>query len=262
MKSGPQITVLLFLCILGVISLTTCAAIHELPLLPSGERVEVPGDGVKLGGYLFRPSDPKKQTPAIILLHGWGLNAGTLVPSAEILIKEGYVALALSMRGWPGSGGIDDCALKQPDDTIKALEWLASQPGVDGDRMGLLGFSQGGQVALLTGARTTRLKAIVAYYPVTDVDRWKSTTAHPTIPYYITSVCEPGGSKWRSPLFFADKINAPVLLIHGDGDTRVPTEQSILMKGALEKAGKKVELRLVRGASHIFTQEQRSEARP
>src|SRR5262249_51127017 len=141
--------------------------------------VQLPGAGVTLGGVLVRPtaSGPR---PAIIVLHGFqpaGTNGASLVePLAAEFASLGYVGLALSMRGWPPSGGVDDCGLRQPDDIAAALAWLAAQPGVDPDRLAVFGYSQGGQVALLAGTRSPRLHAIVAYYPVTDIERWKATT--------------------------------------------------------------------------------------
>jgi dipeptidyl aminopeptidase/acylaminoacyl peptidase len=226
--------------------------------------VTLPGSGITLAGILFRPAAAENPLPAVIVLHGWAERGVPGAPrvegTARMLAGEGYVALALSMRGWPKSEGRDDCGFDQPDDVAKAAEWVASLPGVDPERVGLLGFSQGGQVALLAGARTRRIKAVVAYYPVTDVDRWKTTTSHPTIPDYVRWVCEPGGSTFRSPVHAAGKISAPVLLIHGDRDTRVPTEQSVRMKEALQKAGKSVELELIPGASHQFTSEEYARA--
>ena len=59
-----------------------------------------------------------------------------------------------------------------------------------------------------------------------------------------------GGPRHRSPVFVAGKINVPVLLIHGDRDERVPTEQSLLMESVLREAGKRVELLLVPGMAH------------
>ena len=125
-----------------------------------------------------------------------------------------------------------------------------------------VGFSQGGQVALLAGARGARLRAIVSYYPVTDVALWKTTTANPDIPGYITSVCEPGGTATRSPRLNAGAISVPVLLVHGDMDTRVPTEQSVLMQAALDAAGRSAALFLVPGAQHGFTAAEEAVARP
>src|SRR5262249_53561096 len=222
--------------------------------------VQLPGAGVTLGGVLVRPTAPPGPRPAIIVLHGFqpaGTNGASLVERlAAEFASLGYVGLALSMRGWPPSGGVDDCGLRQPDDIAAALGWLAAQPGVDPDRLAVFGYSQGGQVALLTGTRTPRVRAIVAYYPVTDIERWKTTTTFPNIPPYIMSVCEPGGADLRSPVAQASRITAPVLLVHGDADTRVPTEQSLLMRDALQQAGGRVQLVLVPGAVHGFTVDQ------
>jgi dipeptidyl aminopeptidase/acylaminoacyl peptidase len=218
--------------------------------------VQLPGAGVTLGGILVRPVESGPR-PAIIVLHGFqqaGTNGASLVePLAAEFASLGYVGLALSMRGWPPSGGVDDCGLRQPDDIASALEWLAAQPGVDAARLAVIGYSQGGQVALLTATRTPRARAIVAYYPVTDVERWKTTTSFSNIPPYITSVCEPGGADLRSPVAQAARITAPVLLVHGDADTRVPTEQSLLLRDAMQRAGGAVQLVLVPGAAHGFS---------
>jgi len=218
-----------------------------------------------LGGILYRPTatDPRA---AIIVLHGWlspGTNgAATVEARARRYADDGYIALALAMRGWPPSGGTDDCGLRQPDDVVRAIEWMRTLPGVAAERVGLVGFSQGGQVALLAAARESRVRAVVAFFPVTDVARWKMTTANTDIPGYITAVCEPGGAAVRSPATRAADIAAPVLLIHGDADTRVPTEQSVLMRDALMAAGRRVELFLVPGAAHGFTAAEEAVARP
>jgi dipeptidyl aminopeptidase/acylaminoacyl peptidase len=234
---------------------STTIAAQSVTSQPSHVKVKLPGAGIQLGGILVRPSVSGPR-PAVILLHGFqpaGTNGASLLePTATRFAALGYVALALSMRGWPPSGGTDDCGLRQPDDIAAALDWLAGQPGVDPERLAVLGFSQGAQVALLTGARSTRLRAIVAAYPVTDVERWKQTTTFPGIPRYITAVCEPGGAARRSPVGQAARISAPVLLIHGDADARVPTEQSLLMRDALQRAGREVQLVLVPGAGHGF----------
>jgi dipeptidyl aminopeptidase/acylaminoacyl peptidase len=234
---------------------STANTAQSVPSQPSHVKVKVAGAGIELGGILVRPSISGPR-PAIILLHGFqpaGTNGALLLePTATRFAALGYVVLALSMRGWPPSGGADDCGLRQPDDIAAALEWLAGQPGVDPERLAVVGFSQGAQVALLTGARSTRLRAIVAAYPVTDVERWKQTTTFPGIPRYVTAVCEPGGVARRSPVGQAALISAPVLLIHGDADTRVPTEQSLLMRAALQRAGREVQLALVPGAGHGF----------
>jgi dipeptidyl aminopeptidase/acylaminoacyl peptidase len=235
------------------------------PTQPGRYDVLLPGAGVDIAGILYRPDEPAPR-PAVLVIHGYlppgTVGAATIEQPAQVLASLGYVALAISMRGWPYSTGSDDCGLQQPDDTADAVEWLARLPGVDPNRIGVLGFSQGGQVALLTGTRSARVRSIVAYYPVTDVERWKVTTAFPGIPEYITAVCEPGGADRRSPALQADRISAEVLLVHGDRDTRVPTEQSLLMQSALERVGRQCTLFLVPGAQHGFTNAEEALARP
>lgn len=202
----------------------------------------------------------------MIVLHGWqpaGTNGAALLETrARRYADDGYVALALALRGWPPSSGADDCGLRQPDDVAAAAEWLRTLPAVLADRIAIVGFSQGGQVAVLAAARDQRFRAVVAYYPVTDVALWKTTTANADIPGYVTAVCEPGGVEPRSPVLRAGDIASPVLLIHGDADTRVPTTQSLAMQAALSAAGRVNEMLLVPGARHGFTAAEEDVARP
>ncbi len=240
-------------------TVTDIASLHH----PGRYDVTLPGAGVTLGGILFRPPATEGRAPAIIVLHGHAASGVPALPRVEgmarRLSEQGYVTLALSMRGWLPSGGRDDCGLEQPDDIAKAVDWLTSLPGVNSERIGVLGFSQGGQVALLAAARSSRIKAVIAYYPATDIERLRDTTSNARIrDYYIPQVC--GLGNWRSPVHAADKISAAVLLIHGDRDTRVPTEQSLIMQEALRKANRSVELQLIAGAAHGFTHSQSEQA--
>jgi len=229
---------------------------------PGRHEVRLPGASVTLGGILFRPTTAKLAA-ATIVLHGWAPEGVPGAPRVEgwarRLSEQGYVALALSMRGWPPSGGSDDCGEQQPDDVAKAVDWLATLPGVDADSIGVLGFSLGGQVALLAGSRSPRIKAIVAYFPITDIQRWRDTTTNRDIrDFYVPQVCAAGRS--NSPVNSAGEIRAPVLLIHGDRDTLVPTEQSLKMRQALQKANRYVELLVIGGGGHGFTDEQSEQA--
>ena len=158
------------------------------------------------------------------------------------------------MRGWPDTGGKDDCGGTQPFDVVRAVQWISRQPGVDPNRIGLMGFSQGGQVALLAAGLTPKVKAVVAFFPVADLERWAQTTQTPGIKdAYVPEVCAKGlGLKAKSPIHAACAINAPTLLIHGDRDTRVPMDQSLQMAKAMLDCGKKVQLQLVKGGEHTL----------
>jgi len=91
---------------------------------------------------------------------------------------------------------------------------------------------------------------------------WNSTadtTSNTGIRYfYVPLVCGTGNQ--NSPVHVADQIHAPVLLIHGDRDTEVPTEQSLKMQEALRKTDGHVELLVIAGGDHGFKGEQAKQA--
>jgi dipeptidyl aminopeptidase/acylaminoacyl peptidase len=223
---------------------------HYMLAGADSREVKVPGaDGLLLPATLYQPrgcSTERKQ--GIVLLHGWldeGAKDAGLASYAEFLGEQGYVVLVPLMRGW--GGGQNDCGLSQPADTARAIEWLASQPGVDPDRIGVVGFSFGGQVALLTGALSQQVKAIVSYYGPTDLVKLKEYQGRPW-----AASCEPDLKK-RSPASVAGQIKAPVLLIQGDADTTVPPEQAEEMENALWSSGDSIQLYLESGVGHNDT---------
>lgn len=223
--------------------------------------VRLPGEGLPQAGWLTSPADRSKDPlPAVILLHGWlpegSRGADTMQDVAGDLAKRGFVVLNLSLRGWPDTGGEDDCALRQPRDVARAAEWLAARPRVDGARIAVMGLSQGGQVALLAGAASPRIGAVVALAPPTHLARWAATSNEPGVPAYVGESCGRESAAWtlRNPVDQASRIRAPVLLVHGREDNRVPPEQSRLMAEALRRTGGTVDIHWVAGADHDLDQ--------
>jgi dipeptidyl aminopeptidase/acylaminoacyl peptidase len=210
-------------------------------------RASVGGAGVDIEALLFAPARP---VAAVVLVHGWGGSAQAMAEPANRLAELGYLAVAVSLRGWGGSGGDDDGGLAQPDDVAAVVAWLASgSPQLSG-RIGVLGISQGGQVALLSAARSSLVAAVAAWAPVTDVASWRATTQYPGIPEYIDRVCDDGDLQGRSPLSFAADIRVPVLLVHGGADTRVPTDQSRRLDEAIRRSGGRCHLEVLDGVGH------------
>ena len=126
------------------------------------------------------------------------------------------------------------------------IEWLASQPGVDPDRIGVMGASFGGQVALLTGALAPRVKGIISYAGPTD---YVSLNAQSSWYDWDPKECR-ADRESVSPVTVASRIKAPVLLIQGDADTTVPAEQAEEMEQALWKSGGSVQLHLLSDVDH------------
>ena len=110
---------------------------ERLPEIAGAASVTIQGaGGVTLAGYLLKPSRRASDFPGVLILHGSGTNAEDLIDTARSLADRGYVSLALTMRGFRGSTGEDDCGAQQADDAVQALNWLAKQPGVDASRLG------------------------------------------------------------------------------------------------------------------------------
>ncbi|HYD07060.1 MAG TPA: alpha/beta fold hydrolase [Reyranella sp.] len=232
---------------------------EDLPDLGDAESVKVPGHGVTLGGYFFKPQAGKPPYPAVILLHGFAQNASHLAALARLTAANGYVALALSLRGWLGSEGESDQGLRQPLDVLAAIDWLAKRPLVDRDRIALVGNSMGGQVALLTAAHRPPIRAVAAFQPPIDLAAWRE--ANPFVRDYLDDLCGSEGLPVRSPIFRVAQIDVPVLLIHGDKDENVSVEQTEAMAASLKSHGKEVETSIMPGATHYFTEQQNAEAR-
>jgi len=127
----------------------------------------------KLLGYLAKP-DGAGPFPAVVVLHGCSGFTSRYSVMADRLKSWGYVALAIDSLGPRGrgkacvSGGRGD----QPLDAYAGLDFLAAQPFVDADRIGLLGYPMGGGSALMAAERglieqlfPKKFRAVVAYYP-------------------------------------------------------------------------------------------------
>ena len=221
------------------------------------ERVKIAAGDLPLFGLRYRAPVITTPAPAVVVLHGWlpagSVGAGVVSGLAFRFQQAGYTAVALSLRGWPETGGEDDCGEQQAADVVHAARWLARQPGIDATRVAMVGHSQGGQVALLAASAGAPVSAVVAYAPPTDLARWATMSDVPGIVEYVATTCSKGGGlEVRSPLAVADQLRMPVLLVHGLDDTRVPPEHSLQLRDAIYDTGGVARLHLVAGAGHAM----------
>jgi uncharacterized protein len=115
---------------------------------PGGKEVLIKSDELNIFGVLYDESKTEiEKKPALIFLHGWApqnVRAGERgTYTAKKFSKSGYITLAVTMRGWPDTGGYDLCGWKQPQDISTVVEWLKKQPNIDPNRIGIVGHSQG-----------------------------------------------------------------------------------------------------------------------
>ncbi len=163
---------------------------------------EPDGAEVSLDVDIYRPdvSDP---APAVILGHGFGGSKDDLVNQAETLADDGYVVVAYSARGFGESGG--NVHLNDPNfeiaDAQGLIDLLAEEPdvlqdGEDDPRVGVVGGSYGGAMALMTAGADDRVDSVIAQITWNDL-------ADAFYPQAAQEVDEPGPFKklWASTFF-------------------------------------------------------------
>ncbi len=119
------------------------------------------GDGVDLIGWYL----PTQNGAAVILLHGYGGNRLEMLNRAELLARHGYGVLLYDERGSGESGGTRTFGWLDAQDVSLALDYLQNKAEIDPQRIGVLGFSIGGQIALRAASQIDRISAIVAEEP-------------------------------------------------------------------------------------------------
>lgn len=217
-------------------------------------------DGLDLEGMLLVPPGVSRP-PVVAWLHGGPAEHLERTFSAvfQLLVAEGWAVFVPNFRG---STGRDDAFLQalvgkvgdaEITDVLSGLDALSDR--VDRDRVGLVGWSFGGAVALCAAAEDARVRAVVAGAPVAD---WVTVFGSRTWPS-LTRAWFPA-PPWDDPDAYdrasavrrLGRMDAPTLLLHGEGDDRVPVSHSRLVYRILQARGVPTDLRLFPGEGHVF----------
>ena len=232
---------------------------EDLPDLPDAELVKVPGHGVTLGGYFFKPQAGKPPYPAVILLHGFAGHAYQLAALARLTAANGYAVLALSLRGWLGSEGENDQGLRQPLDVLAAIDWLAKRPLVDRERIGAgrrLDGRPGGAARRRAPAADPRRRLLFRADRPRALARGQSLRAR--LSRRSVRARGPAGALADLPRGADRRAGAADPRRQ---DENVSVQQTIAMAESLKSHGKDVETFIVPGATHYFTEQQNADAR-
>jgi len=134
----------------------------------SEEKIAIPSAGLKLSGAVSVPPqvNPDERRAAFLVLHGFGSNKDSqnVLRPCKVLNDLGYVTLRFDMRGCGESEGEHGrvICLEQVEDTQSALTFLARHRNVAPDRIGIIGTSFGGAVAVYTGGVDQRVAAVIS----------------------------------------------------------------------------------------------------
>jgi dipeptidyl aminopeptidase/acylaminoacyl peptidase len=216
-------------------------------------------DGVPLKGLLYKPEDfdPHKKYPLIAYfyeqlsngLHNYVPPAGRNVINPTHYVSNGYLIFEPDIHyetGYPGPSAMKSI--------VPGVEMLLARGYVDPKGLGLQGQSWGGYQTAFLITQTHLFSAAMAGAPVANMTsayggiRWGSGLARAF--QYEKTQSRIGGSIWQyptrfienSPLFWADKITTPLLMMANDADDAVPWYQGIEMFVALRRLGKELYL--------------------
>ncbi len=211
--------------------------------------------GATLAGRFF----PGRSRATIVLSHGYGDNQDQMLPWADFLNRAGFSVFTYDMRDRGASTGADVTlgALEQRD-LVAVVDYLASRPDVDPDRIGALGVSLGGSTTLLAAARDPRIKAVVDDCGFSDAPNVIETAFEhfihlPSFPFapvtvWIAELRAGISVSDVRPMDVVDEISPrPLLIIHGTADTVVPPDNS---ERIFAHAKEPKALWLVPGAGH------------
>lgn len=227
-------------------------------------------DGVEIPGVLFKPvaASPVSKAPALVWVHGGPGGQSRVGYSALIqyLVNHGYVVYAINNRGSSGYGKtfyeMDDRRHGEADlgDCVASKKMLAATGIVDPDRIAIAGGSYGGYMVL--AALTLQPDEFATGIDVFGISNWPRTLE--SIPPYWESFREalykemgdPAEDRERltriSPLFNADKITRPFMVLQGANDPRVLKIESDEIVEAARANGIEVEYLLFEDEGHGF----------
>ncbi len=237
----------------------------------AGESVRIPSfDGKPIPAYVYRP-EGAGPFPAVFEIHGGPTYQYRREFSAwrQYLVSKGFVVVVPNVRGSTGYGKtwtrLDNRDLGGGPlrDVIACKQWAIAHAGVDPARTAILGGSYGGYMTLAAATFTpTEFAAHVDIFGVSDLKSLVESfppywTAGATYIYRkFGNPTDPADAEYqrsRSPLYFVDRVQRPLLVVQGTNDVRVKKDQSDRMVDALRARGIPVEYLVIEGEGHGFS---------
>jgi dipeptidyl aminopeptidase/acylaminoacyl peptidase len=231
-------------------------------------------DGLELHGYVTRPAG-EGPFPLVVLPHGgphgirdiWGFDW-----EVQLLANRGFAVLQVNYRGSGGYGmdfgvaGYREWGARMQDDITDATRWAIEEKIAAPDRICIFGASYGGFAALMGAVREPKLyRCAIGYAGIYDLELMLTSADIPRSRSgraYLDKALggDPAELRSRSPVHNAQRIESPVLLIHGKEDWRADFAQAKRMKEALESNHKPFEwMALSREGHGVYDEETRRE---
>jgi dipeptidyl aminopeptidase/acylaminoacyl peptidase len=226
-------------------------------------------DGAEIEGVLHKPAgfDAGRRYPLLVVIHGGptGVSRPTPYGSASFYpidawLAKGALVLEPNYRGSAGYGeafrslNVRNLGIGDAWDVLSGIDHLVAQGLVDKDRVGAMGWSQGGYIsAFLATRHADRFKALSVGAGISNwVTYYVNTDIHPFTRQYLKA------TPWDDPKIYADtspmtyikQARTPTLIQHGDRDQRVPIPNAFELYQGLQDQKVPVELMIFRGFGH------------
>jgi dipeptidyl aminopeptidase/acylaminoacyl peptidase len=229
-------------------------------------------DGLTVHGYLTLPVGvAARNLPLILLVHGgpWARDQWGYQPEAQLLANRGYAVLQINYRGSTGYGkefynaAVKEWAGKMHTDLIDGVEWAISDGIADRAKVAIYGGSYGGYATLVgltftpevfacgvdyvgPSSLITLIESFPAYWKPFLEGTFYRHVGNPTVEADREEL------RKRSPLFFVDRIQDPLLIVQGANDPRVTKREADQIAIALRDRGVKVQYLVAPNEGHGF----------
>ncbi len=256
--------------------------VEETVRLAPAEGISYEGaDGWRIDAALTLPTDPKRGSPPplVVDVHGgptfaWrdDWRSGTALP--QVLAAAGFAVFQPNPRGSVGRGVaftnavLGDMGGKDFEDILRGIDYLVERGLVDGERVGIMGWSYGGFMAAWAVATSSRFKAALmgagicdyhSFHAQTNIADWdeRFVGANP--------LENPDAYRARSAITTMQSATTPTLILHGENDPCVPVNQAYEFYRALRERKVPTELAVypreghgVRERAHVIDADQRA----
>ncbi len=230
------------------------------------QKLKYLSDGLKVVAYLYKPTQTNgRKLPTIIFNRPSAVRsdiAPELIPWFHRLASEGFVILAPLLRQSDGSEGRDELGGADVNDLMNVYPLARSLEFVDTNNLFMYGASRGGMMTYQAINKAFPIKAAAVIGAFTDLkelidshpQQYSSAMLTQIWPNYETTKTEI--FRARSALSWADRLNVPLLIMHGGRDLSVNPAQSLLLAQQLQKLGRVYELVVYAEDNHDLTKNQ------
>lgn len=227
-------------------------------------------DGAEIQGVLHKPMDydASKKYPLLVMIHGGPTGMDRPAPVLSYVypmvqwVNKGALVLRVNYRGSAGYGAefralnVRNLGVGDAWDVLSGVDHLEEKGMIDAEKMGCMGWSQGGYISAFLTTHTDRFKAISVGAGISNwMTYYVNTDIHPFTRQYLKATPweDEAIYKKTSPMTNINNAKTPTLIQHGEFDRRVPIANAYELAQGLRDVGVEAKLIVYKGFGHGIT---------